>query len=79
MKPTVRQADHRLARRKRRTTKPSEVARRALRREGGTGKPEPRGCCSTVRGARKNLGTKPDLSMYLQEPLGFSPREFQLT
>ncbi len=78
MKPTVRQADHRLARRKWRTTKPSEVARRALRREGSTGKPEPRGCRSTVCGARKTLGTKLDLSMFLQEPLGFSPREFQL-
>ena len=85
MKPTVRQADHRLARRKWRTTKPSEVARRALRREGSTGKPEPRGCRSTVCGARKTLGTKLDLSRFLparcgglpQEPLGFSPREFQ--
>ena len=60
-----------------RTTKPSEVARRALRREGGAGKPEPRGCRSTVCGARKTLGTKLDLSMFLQEPLGFSLREFQ--
>ena len=37
MKPTVRQADPRLARRKWCTAKPSEVARRALRRGAALG------------------------------------------
>ena len=55
------------------------MARQRLRREGSTGIPVPRGCCSTVRGARKNPGTKPDLSMFLQEPTPFKAGEFQTT
>ena len=79
MKPTVRQADHRLARRKWRTTKPSGVARRALRRGGQLpGNRSREAAAQPLRGARKTLGTRLGLSMFLQEPLGFSPREFQI-